>query len=157
MQTLKKIGKIVAWILLAIILFNQVMGIFALAYGEDITGYAPPEEIRNATWLVPLWIVTTLLIVATMILCAGWKKKEKRSLIPMVMGVVGAVLAFVIALTFYAPYDLVVNRNGEYAQSDWDWFWRHLSLVIVSLITAVFGFLHFKVLRDARVRREENA
>lgn len=157
MNTLKKIGKIVAYILLAVILFQQAMGIFALAYGEEITGYAPPEEIRNAAWLVPLWLVTTLLIVVTMILCALWKKKEKLSLIPMVTGLVGAVLALVIALTFYGPYDMVLNRNGELAQSDWDWFWRHLSLVLVSLIAAVFSFLRFKSLRDARVRQEENA
>ena len=157
MKALQKIGIIAAGVLLVIILFNQIMGMIALTYGEEITGFAPPADIRAATWLVPTWIVTTVLIAVTMVLCALWRKKEKLSLIPMVLGIVGAVLAFVIALTFYAPYDMVLNSEGELAQSDWDWFWRHLSPAIISLITAVIAFLHFKRLRDARVRREENA
>lgn len=157
MAALKTIGKIVAWILLGIVLFNQAMGIFALAFGEELVGATPPAEIRKATWLVPLWLFTTLLIVLAIILCAVWKKKEHLSLIPMGLGIIGAVLALVIALTFYAPYDMVLNRDGELAQTDWDWFWRHLSLVFVSLITAVISFIRFKTLRDARIRKENNA
>ena len=157
MKALKKAGIILAYILMAIVMFNQAIGLFALEFGDDITGYAPPPEIRDATWLVPLWLVTTLFIGVTLILAHAWKKKERFLPIPMVMGIVGAVLALVIALTFYGPYDMVLNRDGDLAQSDWDWFWRHLALVVVSLEPTVVSFLRLKSLRDKRIRLENNA
>ena len=157
MKALKKCAIILAYILLAIVMFNQATGLFALEYGDDITGRTPPPEIKEATWLVPLWLCTTILIVVTLILARVWKKKERFLLIPAVMGIVGAALALVVAVTFYAPYDMVLNSNGELAQTDWDWFWRHLALVIVSLVPSVMSFLRMKQLRDERIRLENNA
>ena len=157
MKALKKAGIILAYILMAIVMFNQAIGLFSLEFGDDITGRTPPPEIREATWLVPVWLVTTLFIGVTLILAHAWKKKERFLPIPMAMGIVGAVVAFVIALTFYAPYDMVLNSDGELAQTDWDWFWRHLALVIVSLEPTVVSFLRMKALREERIRKENNA
>ena len=156
MKALKLCGKIAAVILLVIVLFNQAMGIFSIQYGYELTGRTPPPEIKEATWLVPLWLITTVLVVATLILTRVCKKSEKLLIIPMVLGVVSAVLALVVALTFYGPYDMVLNSEGELAQTDWDWFWRHLSLVFVGLIPAVVSFFRMRALRNARIRKEES-
>ncbi len=155
----KKILSVVIYLYMAMLLWFQVMGIVAVLYGPAIFGTGLPTALRDAKWLIPTWIFTTVTIYASFVLCKVWKNKEKQSLVPMIMSIVGAVLALVIALTLRAALPLQAAANNvstDTAQglTGWMLFWRHYSVVGVGVVISIVSFLHFKSVRSERVRKE---
>ena len=155
----KKILNALMYILLAMVLFFQVLGLVAVIWGPEIFGTAAPQKLQEARGLIPSWILAVVLIVAAVVLCKVWKKKEKKSLIPMACAIVGTALAVIVALTLRAALQVQVansNVSQSYLQglNGWKLFWRHYSLAIVAFITAIVSFVHFKRLRSERIRVE---
>ena len=155
----KKILNALMYILLAMVLFFQVLGLVAVIWGPEIFGTAAPQKLQEARGLIPSWILAVVLIVAAVVLCKVWKKNEKKSLIPMACAIVGTALAVIVALTLRAALQVQVansNVSQSYLQglTGWKLFWRHYSLAIVAFITAIVSFVHFKRLRSERIRVE---
>ena len=155
----KKILNALMYILLAMVLFFQVLGLVAVIWGPEIFGTAAPQKLQEARGLIPSWILAVVLIVAAVVLCKVWKKNEKKSLIPMACAIVGTALAVIVALTLRAALQVQVansNVSQSYLQglNGWKLFWRHYSLAIVAFITAIVSFVHFKRLRSERIRVE---
>ena len=155
----KKILNALMYILLIMVLFFQVLGLVAVIWGPEIFDAAAPKKLQEARGLIPAWIIAVLLIGAAVVLCKVWKKKEKKSLIPMTCGIVGTALAVIVALTLRAALEMQVsgsNVSQNYLQglNGWKLFWRHYSLAIVAFITAIVSFVHFKNLRSERIRVE---
>ncbi|MBQ3202410.1 MAG: hypothetical protein IJB36_02070 [Clostridia bacterium] len=158
----KKILNIVLYVFLALVLFYQILGLISVIWGSAIFGAALPAKLQEAKGLIPTWIATTILVFGAVVLGKVWKNKEKQSLIPMVMGIVGAALALIVALTLRAALPLQaansnVSTNGMQGLSDWKLFWRHYSVVGVGLVAAVVNFLHFKDARNERIRKENES
>lgn len=158
----KKILNIVLYVFLALVLFYQILGLISVIWGSAIFGAALPTKLQEAKGLIPTWIATTILVFGAVVLGKVWKNKEKQSLIPMVMGIVGAALALIVALTLRAALPLQaansnVSTNGMQGLSDWKLFWRHYSVVGVGLVAAVVSFLHFKSVRNERIRKENES
>lgn len=144
----------VMYFFLALVLFFQVLGLVG-------TFSSQVAAIKNSPWLIPAWITAVYLIGMAVPLCKAWKKREKLSLVPFISAVVGTVLAIVVALTLGAALKIQVaatniSLSGLQGLNGWRLFWRHYSLVAVGAITAVISFMHYKRLRDDRIR-EENA
>lgn len=155
----KKILNVIIYALLAMVLFFQVLGLIAVIWGPQIYGAAPPKKLQEAHGLIPAWTIAVVLIVAAVVLCKVWKNKEKKSLWPVVMGLVGTALAVIVALTLRAALEEQVansNVSQNYVQglNGWKLFWRHYSLAIVGFVTAIVSFVHFKQLRSERIRVE---
>ena len=155
----KKIFRGLMYILLAMILFFQVLGLIAVIWGPEIFGAAAPQKLQEARLLVPAWILAVMLIYGAVVLCKLWKKQEKKSLIPMTCAIVGTALAVIVTLTLSAALEVQVansNVSQNYLQglTGWKLFWRHYSLAIVAFITAIVSFVHFKNLRSERIRVE---
>lgn len=153
----REFWKGVLYALLGVVLFFQIMAYISVAYGKNLVGYEPPAKIREAEWLLPLLIAMVVILTVAIWLCKLWKNKEKLSLIPMSLSLVGTVLALIIALTFRAGYDDIVNAYGEVGLTDWEWFWQHCTPVIVGATVAVVSFMHHHNLRRERIRKENEA
>ena len=159
---IKQFFNVAMYILLGFILTVQVMALIGVTAGPAIFGSSAPIKLQEAKGLIPTWIGAIYLIGMSVLLCKVWKKKEKLSLIPMVLGIVGAAMALVVALTLRAALPLqVANSNVSYGGvqglNGWRLFWRHYSLAIVGAVSALISFLHYKSLRNARIRKENEA
>lgn len=154
MKALKKFANGAMYVALSVVLFFQVLGLIGTSL-SDVTA------LKESKWLIPVWIGAVYLIGMGIVLCKVWKKKEKLSLIPLILSVVGAVLALLVALTLQGAlppiYSNGVSLNGWQGLNGWRLFWRHYSLVLVAVITAIVAFIHYKVLRGDRIRRENEA
>ena len=155
----KKLLNALMYVLLVMVLFFQALGLIAVIWGPEIFGAAAPQKLQEARLLVPSWIMAAVLTFGSVVLCKVWKKKEKKSLIPMTCAIVGTALAVIVALTLRAALQLQVSNSNvsqNYLQglNGWKLFWRHYSLAIVAFITAVVSFVHFKNLRSERIRVE---
>lgn len=138
-------------IALVVVLFFQVTSL--VAFHLEAIFYIP-TAILEATWLTPVWIPTIVVIYAAVVLCKVWRTKEKLSLIPAVMSVIGAAPAVMIAMTIRAAYDKVVGRDGTIALTGWEWFMHHGTLVLIAAVTLVVCLVHYKNARDERVHKE---
>ena len=160
-QKQKEIGKIrrflntLMWVFLGFILSLQVLALIGVSTSNV-------KAIKEATGLIPTWIAAVYLIGMAILLCRVWKKKEKLSLVPMILGIVGAVLALVVALTLRAALPLIaagtnVPISGVQGLNGWRLFWRHYTPVIIGAVTAIISFMHYKKLRDERIRKENES
>ena len=139
---------------LIVVLFFQVITLVAI-HPQSIVN--APQAILDATWLFPTLLATVILVYVTVVLYKVWEKAELRLLIPAVLGIIGAVMATVVALTIRAAYKDVVGNDGMVALTDWEWFWQQCSLILVPLITVIVSFIRFKQARDNRIRRENDS
>lgn len=154
MNKLKKFANGVMYAALSVVLFFQVLGLIGTSL-SDVTA------LKESKWLIPVWIGAVYLIGMGIVLCKVWKKKEKLSLVPLVLSLVGAVMALAVALTLQGALPPVyannVSLHGWQGLNGWRLFWRHYSLVLVAVITAIVTFVHYKTLRDDRIRQENEA
>ena len=139
---------------LAMILFFQGISLFAIALAPTVS---PAKAITEATWLVPTWIVAIVAIYGAVALCKVWRKREKLLLIPLALSVAGAVPATAVSLTIRAAYNDVVGLDGNIALTDWEWFWRHATPMIIALVVVVVAIVRIKALRDERIRKENES
>jgi uncharacterized membrane protein YkvI len=152
---IKQFFNVAMYVLLGFILTLQVLALIGVSMSQV-------TAIKEAKGLIPSWIGAIYLIGMSVLLCKVWKKKEKLSLIPMVLGIVGAAMALVVALTLRAALPLQaastnVSLTGVQGLNGWRLFWRHYSLAIVGALSALISFLHYKSLRNARIRKENEA
>lgn len=162
MDKWKKVGRVALYAFLVLILLYQVMALIAVIGGPALFNAALPEKLREAKGLVPTWITMLCLIGGSIFLCKAWKNKEKKSLIPMVMGIIGAALALIVALTLRAALPLqAANSNVSYSGlqglNSWKLFWRHYSPIGIGVATAIVSFMHFKRVRNERIRQENES
>lgn len=155
MEKFKPVLRVLLYILLVVILAMQVLGMVG-------TALSSVTALMERPWLVPLWIVTVVIIATALVLCKVWKKNEKKSLIPVVLGIIGVGLSLVVALTLQGalPEQVAatnISKSGLQGLNAWKLFFRHYSLAVVSAVTAVVSFLHFKNLRDERIRKENES
>lgn len=155
MKALKKIGKVLAVILLVLVLFYQVMGIWGVALSQV-------TAIKEAAWLIPLWIVMMVLLLASLILYRVWKGKEYLPLVTLVISLIGAGLALVVALTLQAALPTQVSatnisQSGLQGLDGWKLITRHYSPVAVGVVLAVLSFLRHKQANENRVRKENDS
>ena len=149
---IKRFFNIAMYILLGIILTFQVLALIGVSMSEV-------TALKESKGLIPTWIGAIYLIGMSVLLCKVWKRREKLSLIPLVLGVVGAAMALIVALTLRAALPLQaaatnISLSGVQGLNGWRLFWRHYSLAIVGAVAAVVSFIHYKRLRDERVRKE---
>ena len=152
---IKQFFNVAMYVLLGFILTLQVMALIGVSM-SNVTA------IKEAKGLIPTWIAALYLVGMAFLLCKVWKKKERLSLIPMALGLVGAALAMGVALTLRAALPLQaaatnISLTGVQGLNGWRLFWRHYSLAIIGAVTALISFLHYKSLRNARIRKENEA
>lgn len=152
MEKFKPVLRVLLYILLAVILAMQVLGMVG-------TALSSVPELQERPWLVPLWIVSVGIIATALVLCKVWKNKENLSLVPVTLGIVGIALSLVVALTLQGalPEQVAatnISKSGLQGLNGWKLLFRHYSLTIVSGVTSIVSFLHFKNLRDDRIRKE---
>ena len=155
MKTLKKIGKVLAVILLVLVLFYQVMGIWGVALSQV-------TAIKEATWLIPLWIVMMVLLLASLILYRVWKDKEYLPLVTLAISLIGAGMALVVALTLQAALPTQVaatniSQSGLQGLDGWKLATRHYPPVVVGVVLAVLSFLQHKEAQENRLRKENDS
>lgn len=152
---LRRFFDTLMWVTLGFILTLQVLALIGVSMSEV-------KAIKAAKGLIPAWIVAIYFIGMAILLCRMWKRKEKLSLVPMTLGIVGAVLALVVALTLRAALPPIaagtnVRDGGLQGLNGWRLFWRHYTPIIVGAVTAIVSFTHYKSLRDDRIRKENEA
>lgn len=157
-----KILNIVIYTFLALILLYQIMGLISVIWGPKLFGAAPPDKLQEAKGFIPSWVLMTLLVGSSVVLCKVWKNQEKKSLIPMILGIVGSVLALLVALTLRAALPLQaadsnVSYNGLQGLNGWKLFWRHYSPIGIGMTAAIVSFVHFKRVRNERLRKENES
>ena len=155
MEKFKPILRVLLYLLLVMILAMQVLGMAG-------TALSSVTELTERPWLIPLWITAVCVITASLALCKTWKQNEKLSLIPVTLGIVGAAMAVVVALTLQGalPEQVAatnISKSGLQGLNAWKLLFRHYSLAIVSAVTAIVAFVHFKNERDDRVRKENES
>lgn len=155
MNVWKKIGKIVLYILLVLILFYQVMGLWGVATSDV-------KALKEATWLIPVWVMMVVLILAGLILYKVWKDKEYLPLITLGVSIVGAGLALIVALTLQAALPLqvaatTISQSGMQGLDGWKLMTRHYSPAVVGVVVAVLSFIQHKQAAEARVLKENDA
>ena len=152
---IKKFLNACMYALLALILTFQVLGLIGVSI-SNVTA------IKESKWLIPTWIAAIYLIGMAVLLCKVWKKKERLSLIPLMLGIVGAFMAMIVALALRAALPLQVTGTnvrlgGLQGLNGWRLFWRHYSPAIVGVIAAAVSFIHHKSLRNERIRKENES
>ena len=155
MKALKKTGKVLAVILLVLVLFYQVMGIWGVALSQV-------TAIKEATWLIPIWIVMMVLLLASLILYRVWKGKEYLPLVTLVISLIGAGMALVVALTLQAALPTQVaatniSQSGLQGLDGWKLATRHYPPVVVGVVLAVLSFLQHKEAHENRLRKENDS
>ena len=155
MEKFKPILRVLLYLLLVMILAMQVLGMAG-------TALSSVTELTERPWLIPLWITAVCVITASLALCKTWKTNEKLSLIPVALGIVGAAMAVVVALTLQGalPEQVAatnISKSGLQGLNAWKLLFRHYSLAIVSGVTAIVAFVHFKNERDDRIRKENES
>ena len=152
---IKKFFNTLMYVRLGLILTFQVLGLIGVSMSNV-------NAIKESEWLIPTWIAAIYLIGMSVLLCKVWKKKERLSIIPLILGVVGAFMAMIVALALRAALPLqvagtTVRWGGLQGLNGWRLFWRHYSPAIVGVIAAVVSFIHHKSLRDERIRKENES
>ena len=155
MKALKKIGKVLAVILLVLIFFTQILAIIGVHRSTV-------SELEEATWLIPLWIVMMVLLLASLILYRVWKGKEYLPLITLAVSIIGAGMAMVVALTLQAALPTQVaatniSQSGLQGLDGWKLATRHYPPVVVGVVLTVLSFLQHKEAHENRVRKENDS
>lgn len=155
MNALKVCGKILVYPLLALVLFYQVLGIYAVSI-SSVTA------LQEAEWLIPTWITMIGLLSCGLLFATLAKKREGLLLTAAILALVGAVLALAIALTLQAALPLQaaatnISDTGEQGLDAWKLITRHYSPVAIGVIAAIISFIRFKRNRDDRIRKAESS
>ena len=158
----KKFLHVVLYVFLAVVLFNQVMGLISVIAGPAILGATTPAKLQEAKGLIPTWIIMVLMVSGSVVLCKMWKQQEKKLLIPLILGLAGGVLALLVALTLRAALplqiaDTNVSQSGLQGLSGWKLFWRHLTPIGIGIGSAIVSFIHFRKLRSERISIEDES
>lgn len=152
----KKFLLIATYLLLAMILFFQIIGLLSVITRPN----ALPIALRERKGIVPTWVASLVLTITAFILYKAGKSKEKLLLWTMIIAIVAAVLNMVVSLALRAAFPLQaaasnVSRNGVMGLDGWRLFWRHYSVSIVGVVVAILSFINRKAIRSQRLRAED--
>lgn len=142
---------VLAIILLVVSTPMQALSIYGITIGA-------PDVMEENGWLIPVLIVALVLLIAAAITNTVFKKNEKWTALPIALGLIGAALALVVALTLRDAFPVQAGSNvsihNEQGLSDWKLIYRHLSSVFAGVLTAIAAGMHRIACRGDRIRRE---
>lgn len=146
MRILFRVLNIVTGVLLVLSTAFQLLAMFS---GVLFNQYNDLAE--QLPWLVPVWCVTLALLIAAYVLVVKRGAKYPWPPILMIGALVGAVAAFVVAITLRdALPDQVIVSGEIQGLTTWRLLYRHMSSVLVGLLVALTAVLHWIVYRVER-------
>lgn len=145
---------VLAIILLVISTFFQCLAIYGTVQGS-------PKLLEESPWLLPVWVTALVLLPLAAITNTGFKNNEKWTALPIALGLIGAVLALIVALTLRDELPVQagsnVSINNEQGLDGWKLTYRHMSSVFAGGLTAIAAGMHRIACRSDRIRRENEA
>lgn len=147
---------IFTWVLLILSTFFQFLGI---AGTTNLFGFYESAVEVN---FLSIWVLSTILLPVAAVLCGVLSKKEKWSLLPMILSLVGALLALIVVLSMnnVEAYEESFNElafSGNRGLTGFRLLYRHGLPVLVGVMLAIICRLNRNAVRDARIRAENEA
>ena len=150
MRTAAKVSYIFGLILLVVALCFQALSLFAVLVIEG-----NPADVFDSPWLIPIWVVSLVLLLAATVLCKVLQEKPRALLIPLLVGGLGTVLSLIVALALKEGLPPSINQLGtEQGLTAWKLTYRHLSSVFAGALVVLSAALHMAACRQERLRRE---
>ena len=152
MRSFAKFCLVLAGILLVISTVFQLLALFSVTMVSD----HPAAVFADNPWLVPVWAVALGLLPVGFILTIVLREKGNWLIIPLVLSLVGALLALIAALALKDGLSPQINGLGNtQGLTAWKLWYRHLSSVVSGGLSTVAAVLHLFACRSDRRRREE--
>ncbi len=151
MQKTSKVITICNGILLALSTGFQLLAIKGCFFVPD----APPMD-EKYPWLLTGWILALSLLFAGYVSECVLKTAGKWPMLPLVVSLVGAFFALLVALTLKNAFPVTSGALVVQGLTFWRLCYRHLSSVLVGLLTATTALIHWIENRDRRIQ-EQNA
>ncbi len=150
MRIVFKIAHIVVGILLAVSTAFQLLALFGGVLLNENNNFT-----ENTPWLVPVWGVTLALLIVAYVLLLKLGDRHPWPPILFVAALVGAVAAFVVAITLRDALPDHLNASGQ-AQgiTTWKLLYRHLSSVLVGVLIAVESAAKWMLCRRERQKAQ---
>lgn len=158
MRKASKICIIAAILLWAVALFALLMTWLGVRFVPAGYGYVSIFDIEGNEWMMDAWDVALGAVAIGISLCMAFKKRENANWIPLILAVVGAVVALVVALELKSALPAKVGTAYDVqGLTAWRLIWRHFSPVIAGGLTAVAAYLNCTATRDERILAENEA
>lgn len=142
---------VLAVFLLVISTFFQCLAIYSVSIGAT-------DILEENGWLIPVWVTALVLLPLAAIANTVFKKNEKWTALPIALGLIGAALALLVALTLRDELPVQagsnVSLNNEQGLNGWKLTYRHMSSVFAGVLTAIAAGMHRIACRNDRIRRE---
>ena len=143
--------KVAHIIIGALLVLSTTFQLLAMCGGVLLNEYN--DLAARIPWLVPIWAVALVLLIAAYVLLI--KKGERFPWQPIILvgALVGAVLAFVAAITLRdaLPDRLIISGETQ-GLTTWRLLYRHMSSVLtgalIALTAAMRWILHHIAMRD---------
>lgn len=149
------ITAIVLWVVAAFALLMTWLGTHILPAGYD---YVSVFDKEGNQWIMPAWDVAMGATGVAIALCMSYKKKENLNWIPLMLGVVGAIVALVVALELKNALPVSVGTHYlKKGLTPWRLIWRHFTPVAAGVLAAVAAWLNRAATRDERICAENEA
>lgn len=147
------VSKILTWLIGILLVLSTGFQVLALVsilmQGSKFTQENP--------WLVPTWILFLTLLAVAFVLTICLQGKDKWLLVPLITGVIAAVLALVVALALKDAFPpQVSSTGGTQGLTVWRLCYRHYSSTLVGVLIALNAAIEMAICRDVRKRRENN-
>ncbi len=114
--------------------------------------------VEKFPWLVPVWTGALVLLIVTYILIVKLESKYPWPSIVFVGAVVGAFGALMVALALYNALPGHLNASGAtQGLTVWKLLYRHISSVLVGVLTAIVAAVRWRQCRYARKKAAEEA
>ncbi len=141
-----------------IVTLNGILLVISTAFQllALLGGVLPNQEITaKYPWLVTGWVIALSLLVIAFVLDRILKEKGKWPLLPLILSLLGAFLALLTALTLKDAFPTQMGSdNKTIGLTVWRLCYRHLSSVLVGVLTAITAWIHIAENRARRIRRE---
>ena len=106
-------------------------------------------------WVLPVWIASIVVVLVSLILCKALYKKEKGTLIPFALSLIGAGISLVVAVHLKGLLPEIVGLQYEtQGLSNWKLIWRHLTPVFAGVLIAVVSWMNHVEARRLRIAAE---
>jgi len=158
MRKASKICIIAAILLWAVAAFALLMTWLGIRFVPAGYGYVSIFAIEGNEWMMPTWDVALGAVAIGISLCMAFKKRENANWIPLILAVVGAVVALVVALELKSALPAKVGTAYDVqGLTAWRLIWRHLSPVAAGVLAAIAAWLNRAASREERIWAENEA
>ncbi len=134
----------IAGILLVIATFFQVIALYWTVHN----GLTATQR-----WLTALWLGALVLLPAALVLLCLLREKKSWPLVPLVVAVLGTLLALAVALTLQDAF-LITSEDAEQGITLWKLLYRHYSSVAAGVLLVMGAVFDLIENRLDRIRRE---